>query len=246
MIFLFPKKKIVLDCFTDQEHVIQTAPIAEATKHLPDWWKQLPSTYLITNTHIQFPSSTMKYCAGLIDYYKYSVAIPLWSDLLLKVKGTAFAWQFADSTSEIETHDISQQATGLFNNHGHIKITNPWKLRTKENINWVWSYPLYGFSEENADIKVAPGSLNFSKQPGANINMFIPLNQEKSYMLKHGQVLAHLTPMTDKKIKIVRHLIDKKEMDRMKFPVTTFDNQYRNVLKQKEKFADCPYHKETK
>jgi hypothetical protein len=241
MIFLFPKKTIVLDCFTDREYVIQASPITEATKHLTDWWKKLPNTYLTTDT--QFPASTMKYCAGLVDYYRHSIALPLWCDLFLRITKTQFLWKFADSISEIETHNVKEEATGLFSNHAHIKIISPWKLHTKEDINWVFSHPLYGFSEENADIKVVPGSLNFSKQPGTHINAFVPTNQEKSYLLNQGQVLAHLTPMTDKKIKIVRHLVDKKEMDKIddRARRITFKNKYKNIIEQKEKFANCPY-----
>jgi hypothetical protein len=82
MLFLFPKKKIVLDCFTYSESVLQTAPITNAMKHIPSWWKKLPSAHF---EETFFPTPTMKGCVGMVDYYANSVALPLWSEIIINV-----------------------------------------------------------------------------------------------------------------------------------------------------------------
>jgi hypothetical protein len=246
MIFLFPKKEIVLDCFTEREYVIETAPILQASRNIPKWWHSLPS--MQAREEEFYPKMNMKQCSGFVDYYKHSICIPLWTDLDIKVSGFNYQWQFADGISVGETHKTDEQAKGFFNDYGHLKLISPWMFKTKEKINWIWSHPVYNSSEKNFQIKFLPGIINFYNQKRANINILIPLKDEKLYKLKHGESLIHLTPMSDKKVKIIRHLIDKKEMDRMiaNQICPTFLNRSKNRVKLKEKFSDCPYHKTDK
>ena len=243
MIFKFKEKKIVIDCFTYDELVLQTAPVSHAIKHIPDWWKNLPNHYY--NNQDFFPTATVRSCSGIVDYYKKSLAIPLWSDLSIKVDGGSYGWAFSDLKTVANIHDIQKQATGLLPNHGHIKIQSPWFFKAKEDISWVWSQPIYSFEEANVDIKVLPAIVNFKQQQSTDINLLIPLNQQKTYIVNHGQVLCHLTPMTDKNVIIERHLVSKELFMQMAELNTsiTFLNKLANVVAKKEKFADCPYKK---
>jgi hypothetical protein len=192
-----------------------------------------------------FPVPTMKGCAGLVDYYKNSVALPLWSDLSIKVNGLDYEWQFSDRFSQIETHSLPVQATNFVKDYGHIKIKSPWIIKTKENINWVWSKPSYSFCEDDMDLEIVPGITNFSKQFGNNINLLIKLNQNKTYNLRVGQTLVHLTPMTENKIEIVRHLISEEEHEKIKYTANmiSFVNKYKKIDELKQKFSNCPYNK---
>jgi len=246
MIFKFPKKKVVLDCFTHYEHILQTAPITNAIKHIPDWWKALPVSF---EKEGFIPSGTMKNCSGLVEYYKNSIAIPLWSDLIIKVNNQeGYTWKFADDRTEVVVHDMRQRIDFL-GSYGHMKIQAPWQLKTKEKVQWVWSQPSYSFSDENIGIQIPPGVINYYNQGDANINLLFPVTQgDKTYLLKQGQVMAHLTPMFDNKIEIVRHLVSEQEYSKM-IPLgfaNTFHNRRANYEKQQEKFLDCPYKKEMK
>lgn len=243
MFFLFQKKKIVLDCFTHSEIILQTAPITEAIRYIPDWWKKLPKSYYADTF---FPKTTMKGCFGMIDYYTNSVALPLWSDLVINVSADrGYQWQFSDKLSDAAVHDKNQH-TDFLNDHGHLKLITPWCLKTKEDIKWVWSQPTYSFNSDIAAIKILPAVVNFKYQNGANINLMLPLEQPKRYFLEQGQVLAHLTPLSENRIEIVRHLIDKKEYEKIIDLHTsiTFTNKYKNIIKQKQKFSDCSYYKD--
>jgi hypothetical protein len=243
MIFRFPKKKIVLDCFTHYEHILKTAPVTEAIKHVPDWWRKLPTHYMNKGF---IPSSTVKNCAGIRDYYNRSVAIPLWCDLAIAVKPNGeYSWQFSDNRTKVIVHD-KRQIIGFFDTHGHMKIEAPWSFRTNKNVHWVWSCPTYSIEEANSDIKIPPGVIDFYHQTDVNINLFVPLTQIKTYLINAGQVMVHLTPMFDNDIEIKRHLVSEQEFQKtidLGF-ATTFFNRRRNYLNQKEKFLDCPYHKE--
>jgi len=184
MIFKFPKKKLVLDCFTFNELILQTAPIASAAKHIPDWWRKLPNG--VPHPDGFFPVATMKNCIGMVDYYRHSVAMPIWTDLKIKVDGENYFWQFSDFTTTAHVHEIGKQATGFCPSHGHIKILSPWHIKTKEDVNWVWSQPTYSFEESLFDLKVLPGMFNFYFQHSSNINILVPLNQQKEYAIKQG------------------------------------------------------------
>jgi|688.fasta_scaffold05264_6 hypothetical protein len=243
MIFLFPKREIVLDCFIAEEAIAKRAPIEKSMKYIPDWWKELPKEYYIGNNF--FPSPTMKHCAGMVDYYRNSVTIPLWSDLALRgFAGGGCDWQFADGNSRIESHPVEQRANFLSNgNYTHVKLLNPWQLRTDESIKWVWSQPTYNFVDPE-HFFVLPGSLDFSKQHQAHINLMLNVTVEKQLLIKLGQPMVHITPMSDRKVKVVRHVIPKAEYEHMFIlRPSKFINSYNVANKLASKFSTCPFKK---
>lgn len=244
MLFKFPKKKLVIDCFTGEELILQTAPITNGMKQIPEWWKNLPTTYDITF----YKNATMKSCIGMVEYYKKSIVIPLWSDLTVSVQGTQYDWQFSDRVSVAHIHDLTKQATGFVTNHGHMKLEAPWLIKTKEQVSWIWSQPLYSYAEDLLDIKFLPACVDISVIMKPNINMIFPLNQHRVYELKLGQPLIHLTPMTDREVKVVRHLVDYTEFNRLNNMQSraTFTKTFLTTVNRKKKFLDCPYHNELK
>lgn len=244
MLFRFRKKEIVLDCFTSDELVLQTAPVTNAIKHIPDWWRKLPVSYVDANSF--FPKTTMKTCTGMVDYYRESVSLPLWSDLIIKVDANkGYQWQFSDEKTKAIVHS-DKQYTGFVSDVGHLKIESPWCFRTSKPMKWIWSQPMYSFNEKVMGLIVLPGLIDFCAISDININMLIPLHNQNTYTLSQGQSMAHITPMDDCKVKVVRHLISEQEFKRIVDLQSriTFINKYRNILKQKQKFSDCPYHKE--
>jgi len=242
MIFKFPKKKIVLDCFTKHEYVIKSAPIVNAIKVIPDWWKTLPVQYSRTNEI--YPKSTMKNCVGMVDYYKKSVAISLWSELALKIKSSKdFEWQFSDLQSVIGHHDLEKEATGFLNDYAHFKLLSPWIFSTKEDINWVWSCPLWNFFKSH-EIVFPPAIVNYKHQHGTHINLLIYAGKPKTIIIPHGQPLIFISPMSDRKVEIVRHLVSPQEFERRGSNGTpiSFIKKYQKQIDTRSKFNDCPFH----
>jgi hypothetical protein len=237
MLFKFPKKKIVLDCFTTDTSVIEYAPIHYAIKHIPEWWKNLPARPPTVEHR------TARQCAGIIDYYKKSIAIPLWSDCCIEfLENGMYRWYFADGKSHLDTHNVSQR-TGFLDEYLHLKFMSPWNFKSEKGINWVWSHPTYNYAHSN-DIVCLPGIAEYHYQSGTNINMMLPYEKSKKFFIPQGQPLALLTPMSDRKVEIVRHLVTEAEIKKLRDRVSsiTFVDKYKASIKRKEQFLDCPYH----
>ena len=244
MIFFFKKRKIVLDVFTSNHNLIEAMPIERSVRFFPEWWNNLPKSYTTEDGFT--PASTMKYCQGFIDYYVNSVTIPLWSDLAINITNNKnYYWQFSDRHSEAGIHS-NKQYTGFLqdSNFGHLKLHSPWLLSCKEDVKWVWTQPIWGFHKPE-QIIVPPAVVNFKHQSTCNINLLINLDLDKNIMLKFGQPLVHLTPMTEKKLVIKRHLISESEFQSMTYQQDTvsFTHKYKTLVNSRKRFSDCPYSK---
>jgi hypothetical protein len=242
--FFFKKSKIVIDCFTLSETIAKTSPIDLAIKYMPDWWKQLPNTFEAEGTF--WPSATMRSCTGVVDYYKKSIALPLWSDLAIAVQDKQIFWQFADQNTFATSHPPQQYGYNWpLNEFQHLKIDTPWIFRTKEDISWVWSCPTYNIQHLN-DYTLMPGITNFSHIGTPNINLMLNVKEDKKYILPVNHVMAHLTPLTEKKIEVVRHVIDPKEYDKINKDThsrISFLNSYLKTKQLTEKHSKCPFHR---
>jgi hypothetical protein len=239
--FLKPSK-IVLDCFTYSPAVITYSPIASAITHIPEWWKKLPKGYEVPNGMHQFV--TMKHCSGVIQYYAKSIALPMWSELVIKIDSDrGYRWQFADGVSEAMVHPAEQRGDFLPDSrYAHLKIKSPWAFKTKTDLNWVWSHPVYNFENPEQFI-VVPGVIEFKHQAALNINIVFDKTVPRNIEIGFNQVMAHITPMTDKKVEVRRHLITEQEYAKITASgvPSTFINKYGENKKAKEKFSNCPF-----
>ena len=109
----------------------------------------------------------------------------------------------------------------------------------------MWTFPSYNLQDLD-NFAVLPGITNFSYVGNPNINMMINLKNDKKIILPVNHVLAHLTPMTEKKIEIKRHLIDNNEYIKMNNNTQSkisFSGSYGKTKKLKEKHSKCPFHR---
>ena len=237
MLFKFLEKKIVLDCFTSEPAVIEYAPIHYAIKHVPDWWKKLP----VNGDDVS--GGNMRFCAGMVEYYKKSIAIPAWSDFYVNFFGKdSFSWEFSDGKSNAVHHPVMQR-DGFLPDYVHLKMSSPWLFKSQKGVQWVWSHPSYNYAQNN-DIVSLPGITDFYYQHATHINIMFHYISEKKIFIPQGQPLVVLTPMSERKVEIVRHLVDKEEMIRLncRSYAITFQNKYKTIMEKKDQFADCPYH----
>ena len=220
MMFFIRKKEVVLDCFTKDPVVYNLFKINHAKQFLPDWWKELPSQVRshADPTNPFAIGSTMRTCAGLIDYYKTGVMLPAWSDMGFEVGkfGTGYVRVSIASpvSGETSQHPASQRGKYLpSESYSHIKITSPWVFKMKKPIQFVLLKPLWNYSAPE-EIIIPPGCVNFKYQHSTNINLFLKHEKEiKIIRIDAGTPLLHWIPQSDDKIIIKNHLVDEIEFN---------------------------------
>ena len=233
----FTRSKIHLDCFTYRRDVIEYAPVVNGMDAIPEWWKKLPKENLTINNG--FPTATMKTCVGMYEYYGKSIAMPLWSDLCINISSEKdYNWQFSDHGTTGVVHSGQQYAGALPNaSVGHLKINSPWIFNTKSDVNWLMSDPIYNQNRFRHYV-VAQGLLNFFRQPGTNIQLFLDTSTPQNFTIPFGSVFLY-TPMSDKKVILHRHLISEEHYNSKIQSASgiTFINKY----KTQQKITKCPY-----
>ena len=240
MIHFFIKPKIHVDCFTDRRDVIEYAPVVNAIEVIPDWWKALPKE---DTSNSFYPQPTMKTCAGMVDYYAKSIVLPLWSELCVNVVNGTYRWQYSDEVSDAVVHSTNQYKGFLDDRqYGHVKLISPWIFTSKQDVNWIFTDPVYNRKEFRNYIFMQ-GLLNFSSQLHTNIQLLIDLSVNHTFTIPFKTPFL-ITPLADKKIVVHRHLVSTSDIEskRQRSNSFTFINKYKNS----RKINKCPYKERIK
>jgi hypothetical protein len=243
MMHFFRRSKIHLDCFTSRRDVIEYAPIVNGIEVIPDWWKTLPKSVINPSNGFS-PAPTMKTCVGMYAYYNKSVALRMWTDMCINVyEDFNIGWQFADKQSVAVSHN-KEQYEGFpgAKTHKHLKLDSPWYFKTKEDLNWLVTNPIYN-RHQLKDYLSCQGFLNFKYQSSTNLQLFVDASTSRTYIIPFGSVFL-LTPLTDKKVVIHRHLISKEAFNSINESATSLS--FINKYKTQQKITQCPYKDETK
>lgn len=241
--FWFKRTKIVVDSFTHLPPVHKLYPIDNGTNKFPSWFKKMPATYMkITEHGILHKQATIKTCSGILDLYKNSFSMPLWSDLIINTKQDGnWAYQYASSQSpDITDHDIRQLPE--INSYIHLKLSSPWLITEKTGVNFYFTDSFYNKMDRWNDYKNVPAIVNYKYQHTSNINMFVP-KVASTISIDAGTPIATLIPLTERDVVIKSHLISVEEWNRLKDSAThrqSFTNSYekaKNIVNNKSK---CP------
>jgi hypothetical protein len=212
--FLFRRKKLILDLFCENDPLDGLTAPDKASNFIPKWWLQLEREVEVSWS--MKPASTMRRCPGFLDYFSNSVVLPMWCDFVIDVGAagtTEYQYQFADNTSFAQEHQSWQRGDFLPDTkYQHLKIKSPWAARTKEDVNWVVTQPIWCFTTPES-VFVPPAVLNFKYQRGTHVNMFIPRKENEAHRLDipAGHPLMALTPMTDRPVELRRQIVDAEE-----------------------------------
>jgi len=248
--FFFKPKILNIDCFTDDVNAINYTPVDYTHKFYPEWWKKLEKS--VPNS--KFPNvpflahNTMKSCVGFSNFFQNSITLPLWSDLCVIMSNETEEYDviFSDRKSIAERHPSSIMK-GLVDpkNYIHIKIVSPWQFVCKEDIRWAWVQHTWNFNPID-QIIIPPAVIDYKYQSGTNINFFVVWGQ-KQCLIPLGQPLVNIIPLSDRKIKIHRHLVSPEEKHKITKAGTplSFQDKYRKIKKfvmQKEnEEKKCPF-----
>lgn len=240
--FFHRTPKIVLDCFTTEEHVYNYTPIVKASKTIPDWWKELPnyefrlkrdSEKVFVNDSVQ----NLKNCYAFLELFHNAISIRHWADIYIETSESNFNY-FVSSGQLPESHSIKQIGKGFINYH-HLKLSSPWVFREKEGIKFSWFGAQWNL--DNYDFAVLPGVINFKINHGTNINLMIP-KQKNEYVIPAGLPLVNLIPLTEKKIVVKNHLVSSDEFQKYYYdPLSKYFHGWRTAKKLLENEKKCPF-----
>lgn len=238
--FWFKRKKIIVDAFVTDEKYIKFSPIERASKHWPEWFKSTPNNY--GNGEIK--ESTIKQCNGILDLYKNSFIIPLWTEFNINAQNGTLSAYPADKQTPVTPHPEEQWKTYADpKQYKHIKINSPWLLKTKEPINWVVQKPFWNFKLYEPFI-IPEGILNFKYQSGTNINIFVNMEKNFETILKFNSPILQLIPLTEKEIEFKYHLVLEKEWATKLIPQIAFNlnyNKHKKLIDDQESKKKCPF-----
>lgn len=249
MFFFFKKNKIYVDCFTTSEFQLNACPITRSTKQFPEWWKKIPGTISFEEENgISIDRSTIKRCIGILDLYKNSFTLPMWSDFKIEIgeenNMSFMRWYISDDT-EIARHDSRQWANN-FSNFKQIKLMSPWKLKEKTGCKFAFVSPSWTLLENLKDLHIMPGIVDYKYQHSTHVNMFVPY-QIGQHIIKVGTPLAHIIPLTEKSVEFNCHAIDEIEYKKMssRTKYSTFNGGYsllKKAVEETESKKKCPFH----
>jgi hypothetical protein len=242
--FGFGKKKVVLHCYTDNQTLYDFLAPEKANKFYPQWWKDLEASYKEHRTPV--PVATMKGCRGFIELYRNSIVLPMWSDLMVHVGDLkSKALTHAIMNTPTTAHPVQQRGAWLpAKNYGHAKFDNPWIFHCDEPVQFMMSSPFYNLDKPE-DLMIPPGILDFKYQQGANVNMLFDYREQaRDVIIKAGDPVMMLTPLTEREVVIVKHKLSGVEFKDMKQMPFTFSNQYgfnKRVIDKAEAEKKCPF-----
>jgi hypothetical protein len=235
--FFHRRKKIVVDCFTDDIFAFEYAPIVRGSKAFPDWWTKLPISNP-TDTNFSIENKNMRKCYGFLELFKRSIIIPAWTDLRFKVTpNNGYTWLKSSGPEPVE-HNKSQYEGG-FSNYYHSKLTNPWYFKEKTGVHFLFTASTWNL--ENYDFIIPPGILEFKYNHATNVNILIPKKKEDySFFLSTGKPLVHLIPIENSKIDLRIHLVTPDEMKKTVSHPSSLTGVY-PLFEMRNKQKKCPF-----
>ena len=216
---MFFRRQHILNCYTDRPEVYEYSKLVRGTNAIPSWFKNLKRSgeeWSKPNSMELLPELTMKSCPGIIDVFKNSWVLPLWSDLRILVGAVGtdhYNIAFADNRSVVEVHD-DYQYVGLTDKtkHQHVKLANPWLFISESPLKWAWLPPSW-HTLDYETVEFLSAITEFKSQHSAHVNLFIRrLQNEKSLTLPFGLPLVYLVPLTELPVRVKHHLVSTDEL----------------------------------
>jgi hypothetical protein len=257
MFFWFKKKKIVLDCFTQDKFAYEYCKIDKAVDFYPRWWQDLST---VTTEHNDpplldksiFPVGTMKICKGFTSLYTNSFIIPSWEEVRFEIYQGEWKWQ----TNRLP-HGITNHLNAQFKNfvdpgeYLHFKFNSPWHLKTNRFVNFAFIDPVWN-RKNLLDYVVLPGVVDFKYQPSTSINIMVKNSDIlKTIDIHVGDPLLCITPLTDDKVELRHHYVEPTESLEAVIPSLGLAAKWENIKRysQRKKFIDkldeknkqCPF-----
>lgn len=208
---MFRKKPVQITAFISEEYegAAKCFPIARASRHIPKWWKDIPSAASLDISH-----RSMRSCPGIVNTFKTGFVLTLWSDLLIESNQNAWRYQFSDGQSVIVEHS-NVNANGFYNDHWIFKLESPWILQSSRDMKIAFCDFFYGSNA--ARPYQIPYGINETLDKKMHTNVFLFLQKQVgSLMLRASTPMFHLLPLTEDAVTVTTEIISQKQMMKLK------------------------------
>tara|TARA_R110001606_G_scaffold254088_1_gene402011 strand:- start:160 stop:915 length:756 start_codon:yes stop_codon:yes gene_type:complete len=213
---LFKDKPIELHCYTTRADVYNYAPIKQGAETSRPWFKAIPTnkkSRAITGEHI-----TAKTCPAIVNDLKTGIILPLWSDVRIQVAPICpvedhwWKYQYADGLSKAANHTFNQLGMGEIDKEATIlQLISPWKFRCSHDIPFMYTGDQLELIK-HGKLEIVQGVIDFRYQASAAVSILVRKKEtEIDVVLPYLTPLLKLIPLTEKKIKVVNHLVSEKE-----------------------------------
>jgi hypothetical protein len=243
--FWFKPKEIVVDCFTFEPLCFEYAKPDFSYKFFPEWFEATPKI-------INGNTPTIKACRAFKRYYAVGgIVVPFPYNIDIDVSD--------ENKKECNVHingpkifgaHPKEQVDSLFpKNYEALKLSVPWRLKTKEFVEFLWTDTIWN-KERALDYSGMPGIVDFKNQFDIMYNFMVEYGTKpKKISFILGEPAFMLTPLTDKKIVLKHHLVSKEEYYKYDgFTDIKGWGKYeakKNIIRNKERrdsISKCPFN----
>jgi len=209
-------KTIEVHCYTWRKINAEEFCIKEMKPHRPKWFRDMGK---MTGTKWNLPKLNIKHCHGILELFKRSFYLPLWTDLYIINEMHDINAISKDSYLIVSKHfdKANSQAPTLSEKHRNLKIDAPWIFDCDKDINFYITGASWDYINNDLfyNFHLPPAILDFKYQSCLNTQWLFPIpftkEQETCISFQAGDPLYYITPLTDKKVKFISHCITKTE-----------------------------------
>jgi hypothetical protein len=219
---MFFKKKteepVFLDCYTYSHYAYNHAQIAPSHKYFPEWFKREAK-------FLDDGSATIKNCSAFTDFYTKGIVVPLWGEVEITVNPKSEAnekdvYTWVSSNADFDLHSMNhpkRQWQGFGDDDTfNIKFVSPWAFKTTELINFTWTQPTWSQPDTFDNFTALPAVMQFKSQSFTNINYVVKQTaKQQTINLQPLTPMAILHPMTERKVEIRTHLVDREKFEKI-------------------------------
>jgi hypothetical protein len=238
---------INVDCFTFNDTAYTNFAPDIASKFYPKEFKKLDNSIRLKNnpninSKLMSEMNTIRLCNGVTDLYTNGFILPSWQDIILEstIDGNIFLDERTSNMLNkpaIQIHDRWQFGNDLYPAFNHVKLLSHWFFKEKTGVQFTWNMCDWDRSDIADKVRILSAVLDFKHQTATNVNMFIKKDSTISY--NAGDPLVHLIPLSEKRVKIHKHLLSVEEYDRTTIMqgVKMSYNNHRKLTAE----AKCPF-----
>jgi hypothetical protein len=203
---------------TTESSAIEYARPDFVKKETPRWFKDIKPVGR-NPLEVANQAKNVRTCAGLQDLFARAISIPAPEDIAFRLENqdgeVQAQWENTAGMTSIDYHPEEQR--GSFENQAvHLKVVLPWQA--KANFDVFETRPEYSDIQRH-NMRVAAGIIDYSIVPAVNVNYFIDHpapGEAHNHLIKFGESMAWMVPMTDQKVKIHYELLSEEEMRRFR------------------------------